>query len=272
MIFLSYSGDDGDRVEPVAAALQSKGVERWLDKEEIGPGSSIVGRIDAALSQCTVFAAFISKSYLDKTWTMAEYRAAVHAAMGRRDLVLVAVCLNRESPPPLLADRRRIEFRTTDQVAFELAAIKPRADVPELQATPKPTRSVHWADLEPGVFDTVLNELLSRIQDVRVNAKTPFITFNVPISPNCTIQLNLSRAMVNNRQLEAQARMDRETFADIWKAAEVNRGLLRQNGLAIFTGAFEVDLEKKQRALDELQARLQAWVMGLSPEVRLVDR
>jgi hypothetical protein len=50
---------------------------------------------------------------------------------------------------------------------------------------------------------------------------------------------------------------------------DYNRKLLRRNGLGVFTGAFELDLEDKQNAIDESRKKTREWMALMSPEIWL---
>jgi len=273
LFFLSYSSEDRAHVEAVASELRARDLNTWLDRDEIGAGASIIEEIEAGLQQFKFFVAFVSKSYLEKTWTMLEYRAGLFAALGTRERSVVVVRLDNAQLPPLIAHRRYVTFGTAAQVAEELTNIVTHDVTPKSIGEPKeqPWRSVTWESLQHEVVDTILNELLDHIPQLRGQAQTALVPFEVQLSRKLTILLSLSRAILNNRQLEAQVRTDRETLFYIQTAQNVNRGLLRENGVGIFAGGFEADIIRKQRAIDELNGKLRGWLAAISPELSIVD-
>jgi hypothetical protein len=275
--FLSYSHDDAVQVEAVAEELRKRELDVWLDRDKIAVSDSIVGEIDAGIQAAKYFVLFISRSYLAKDWTMLEYRAAMYTAVGARERSVIAVRLGNVELPALIAHRRYVTFQSPPQVADELAqlvmadlGLAPQQRSPStMESTEK---RVSWEGLSDDLIDTILNELLSQLGALRLRANTstaPSLPLKVQLSDSQTVLVRISKAILNNRQLVAEISNERDILWDTQKAADYNRKLLRRNGLGVFTGAFELDLEDKQNAIDESRKKIREWMALMSPEIWL---
>jgi TIR domain len=75
--FLSHSWSDNARVRPLAVALRAHGVDVWFDQWEMGPGDSLVQKINEGLEQCAVFLVALSAASVASNWVREELSAAV---------------------------------------------------------------------------------------------------------------------------------------------------------------------------------------------------
>ena len=75
-IFLSYSHDDKEIVEKIAALLADAGFNCWIDSENLRYGDKYNEKIFEAISKCIVFIAFLSRSYVNKKYCPQEFEWA----------------------------------------------------------------------------------------------------------------------------------------------------------------------------------------------------
>lgn len=77
-VFISYTGEDGPAIaEPIARALQARGVSVWLASEVLRDGQSLTSGIGKALQSAGRVVLVLSPTYFKKGWTGVELRAAV---------------------------------------------------------------------------------------------------------------------------------------------------------------------------------------------------
>ena len=75
-IFISHSSQDKDKVaRPLAHALEDRGLQVWLDEEQLQIGDSIRRGIDAALRESRFSVVVLSPAYLDSEWGQKELDA-----------------------------------------------------------------------------------------------------------------------------------------------------------------------------------------------------
>lgn len=92
-LFLSYSRDDVERVQPLASALEREGHSAWWDRH-ISGGQEFAGTIEQALASADVVIVCWSQSSVRSDWVRDE------AAAGRDNGRLVPLTLDG-CPPPL---------------------------------------------------------------------------------------------------------------------------------------------------------------------------
>ena len=111
-VFLSYHSGDADWVVALKAALASRDVRVWLDRDEIRPGDRFVTVLEDALRSvgCVVFV--VSPGSLRSSWVQEEYhRALTLANTVAPSLRLIAVLIGDAEPPGFLASRDWVDFR-----------------------------------------------------------------------------------------------------------------------------------------------------------------
>lgn len=78
-VFISHASEDKDRfVLAFAQRLRSDGVDAWLDRWEMSPGDSLVGRIfEEGIGGADVFLVVLSENSVEKPWVREELNAGV---------------------------------------------------------------------------------------------------------------------------------------------------------------------------------------------------
>ncbi|KAB3546211.1 MAG: toll/interleukin-1 receptor domain-containing protein, partial [ANME-2 cluster archaeon] len=79
-IFFSYSHTDKDEVMPICSALQTEGLDVWIDKTKSKEGESITGSIVEGLAQSKVLLAYYSQNFPRSRACQWELTAAFLAA------------------------------------------------------------------------------------------------------------------------------------------------------------------------------------------------
>jgi WD40 repeat protein len=117
-VFLSHRRGDKPAVEELARRLVRKGIEPWLDKWHLIPGTPWQEAIEKALSECTSVAVCIGPGGTGP-WQDEEIRAAISQRVQDRGFRVIPVLLpgaRREEIGPLpafLAATTWVEFRDT---------------------------------------------------------------------------------------------------------------------------------------------------------------
>lgn len=76
-VFLSYSHDDRQVVEQIAAGLKQAGLSCWIDKDELRANAPYNEEIVSGIDAAKVFIAFLSKSYVQKPYCAQEFSRAI---------------------------------------------------------------------------------------------------------------------------------------------------------------------------------------------------
>ena len=107
----------------LAVALVEQGVGVWFDEWEIRPGDSIVGGIEAGLSDAEVFVLVWSSHARDSNWVGTELRAYLRRRVDDQSLKIVPIMLDETPLPTLVAEYKGFVFTDTtpEQIATEIA-------------------------------------------------------------------------------------------------------------------------------------------------------
>ncbi len=103
-LFLSHSSEDKPRVRDIKSQLEQKGMDCWLDEENILVGHSIVDQIGQALESTDFVVFFISKKSINSNWVRKEVNVALANQLKAEQIRILPVKLDSIDPPQLLAD------------------------------------------------------------------------------------------------------------------------------------------------------------------------
>jgi hypothetical protein len=120
--FLSYGPTDGDWAIRLKTALEERGLNIWLDREQIRPGNPIVADLTAGLDMCQSCVLVVSPDAIRSQWVSEEYHRAVTLAKQKdRPLQLIPVILGKAELPGFLSTRNWVEFLddTTSEANLE---------------------------------------------------------------------------------------------------------------------------------------------------------
>lgn len=127
-VFLSHASEDKAAVaNPLAQALQDRGVTVWLDRAELRIGDSLRRRIDTGLRSSRFAAVIFSEAYFAKGWPQYELDGIVTLTVdGRQNLLPIWHEIERDqvaAHSPSLADKFARSTSTTpiDDIAAEIA-------------------------------------------------------------------------------------------------------------------------------------------------------
>jgi hypothetical protein len=141
-VFISHSSADKDSVEVLARELAQNGVEPWYAGWEIGPGDSIVQKINEGLESCDAFIIVVSKNSVRSKWVREELNSAVVERI-ERQAVIIPVRLDDSPVPPINNHLRWVELHPLEERIQELVkAIFGVSDKPPVGKAPD---YVRWA-------------------------------------------------------------------------------------------------------------------------------
>jgi hypothetical protein len=90
-VFLSYARQDAQAVERVAEDLRRRGVDLWMDRQDLVAGDRWLPQIEAAISEADFMLVFMSEASLKSRWVQREYQVALQrqAEIGGNSLIPV---------------------------------------------------------------------------------------------------------------------------------------------------------------------------------------
>src|SRR5882672_9870123 len=97
-VFVSYAQVDDDAADEVVAALDAAGIGAWIDRREIRPGDSFIGRMNDGLAECEYLVVLLSAASLASRYVEMEWMSA----LASRDKVVIVVLNEPVTVPPIL--------------------------------------------------------------------------------------------------------------------------------------------------------------------------
>jgi SAM-dependent methyltransferase len=129
LLFVCHAREDSAFVEKLVEALDGRALHAWYDRREIIAGDSIVDRINQGLTNARYLLVVLSPRSVDKPWVKRELNAALMKQLSSAAVRVIPLLLEDCKIPPLLADIRYADFRTSfDQGLSELLPAVRAAD------------------------------------------------------------------------------------------------------------------------------------------------
>src|SRR5580692_2856222 len=97
-LFLSYSSEDHDVVEPIARKLRDEGLEPFLDRWYLAPGARWRSKLEDTLSSCKAVAIFVGPGEMG-SWQQREVDVALDLQRRNPKLPVIPVLLPGCEPP-----------------------------------------------------------------------------------------------------------------------------------------------------------------------------
>jgi hypothetical protein len=140
-VFVSHASEDKERfVNDFAARLRENGVDAWLDKWEMLPGDSLVGKIfEEGLKEAQAVIVVLSRTSVEKPWVREELNAAFVKRVNTGSKLIPVVIDDCTVPEALQSTLwQRIENLEEYQQSFDriLAAIFGTSDKPPVGTPP----------------------------------------------------------------------------------------------------------------------------------------
>ncbi len=113
VMFICHASEDKPFVERLVAALDRRALHAWFDKREILVGDSIVAKINDALEKTRYILPVLSVRSVAKPWVLREINSSLMRQLSNEGIVILPVLLDECTIPPLLADIKYADFRTS---------------------------------------------------------------------------------------------------------------------------------------------------------------
>lgn len=260
-VFFSYTTDNREQVAPYLEAFKRRGIDVWIDFEQIAPGQSIAARINAALAACSQAVVFHSVAYAKKVWTQDEMNALIHMMVesnraGTEQRTIFVVKLDPTELPPLLRHRLwtagepdKLATVVADKLAPQGAQSSPDAGL-----TPTVTldAATFLADLDGVALEQLASQLVPTLRAAPIPA---------PLAPPAPFAVNVLLRGYGRLQFGCMSRpvvdSEVEEIAAILKRCGIHRRFIRgfqdklaSNGLGIYDEAFRYALDEQIEYLD----------------------
>jgi hypothetical protein len=118
-IFLSHNHLDIDIVRKLYDGLKARGIRAWLDEAEIGPGESLISKIEAGIEDMDYLGVILSKSSVASEWVLREVNMALTEEIAGKRVKVIPLLKENCKIPGFLKDKRYIDFRGATERAFE---------------------------------------------------------------------------------------------------------------------------------------------------------
>jgi hypothetical protein len=110
-IFISYSHEDSDFVQRLAAGLIKKRHNPWLDKWELRAGDSLIQRIQDAIDKAEALLVVLSKASVESDWCKKELSVGLTRELEEKRVVVIPVVIDDCKIPAFLRDKYYADFR-----------------------------------------------------------------------------------------------------------------------------------------------------------------
>jgi hypothetical protein len=118
-IFLSYKSEDSEWVTTLKKDLQRRGVQVWLDRDEIRPGDLFVGALEDGLASSRSVGLVVTPESIASGWVKEEYSRAL-SLVKESSLQLIPLILKDAELPGFIKSRHFVDFRNNDLYESEV--------------------------------------------------------------------------------------------------------------------------------------------------------
>jgi len=108
--FLSHNKADKEVARSIGAHMVLAGIDVWFDEWEIQAGDSIPGKLNDGLAAFDAFVLLWSEDANRSNWVRQELHTAIMRSVKDGTAKIVPCLLDKTALPPLIADRKGIDF------------------------------------------------------------------------------------------------------------------------------------------------------------------
>jgi hypothetical protein len=109
-VFISYASDTKPLAEELAKALESQGIEPWVDFRDLHPGQRWRDELDRAIDAAQWLIILVGEESRATPWQEAEWSAALAHTWLNSDKKLLPVIFGDSDPPPFLRNWVSLRF------------------------------------------------------------------------------------------------------------------------------------------------------------------
>lgn len=110
--FISYSHEDKDFVDLLAAELALQRRHVWVDRWELKVGDSLIRRIESAITDASGLIVILSKASVVSEWFRKELSAGLIRELEEKRVVVLPVRIDDCDIPLFLREKKYADFRT----------------------------------------------------------------------------------------------------------------------------------------------------------------
>ncbi|MDP3338783.1 toll/interleukin-1 receptor domain-containing protein [Frigidibacter sp.] len=119
-IFISYSHQDSEFVDTLAANLVRAKHHVWMDRWELNVGDSLTAKIEGILTESSAILVILSKSSVESNWCKRELTAGLVRELEENKTLVLPVVIDDCKIPIFLRDKLYADFRVDPDKAFDL--------------------------------------------------------------------------------------------------------------------------------------------------------
>jgi len=110
-VFISYSHENKDFVDRLAAQLVVKKASVWVDRWELKVGDSLLQNVEKAITESSALLVVLSKASVESEWCKKELTAGLTRELEEKRVLVLPVLLEDCSIPLFLRDKMYADFR-----------------------------------------------------------------------------------------------------------------------------------------------------------------
>lgn len=110
-IFISYSHQNKDFVDNLAANLVKHKARVWIDRWELNVGDSIIDKVQEAIQESSALIIVISKSSMESEWCKKELSSAFLRELEEKKVIVLPLLLEDCAMPIFLRGKMYADFR-----------------------------------------------------------------------------------------------------------------------------------------------------------------
>jgi|GEM_PF-767664 len=119
--FLSHHKADKPLARRIGAHLTLVGMDVWFDEWELQAGDSIPGKLNSGLEGFKAFILVWSANASRSDWVRQELHYAIMRSVKDQSTKIIPCMVDDTPLPPLIADRKGIDFSSPKEAILELA-------------------------------------------------------------------------------------------------------------------------------------------------------
>ena len=111
-VFISYSHENKDFVDQLAAHLVKNKAHVWVDRWELKVGDSLIQKVQDAITDSSALLVILSKSSVESEWCKKELSVGLIRELEEKKVVVLPVLYEDCNRPLFLRDKMYADFRT----------------------------------------------------------------------------------------------------------------------------------------------------------------
>jgi hypothetical protein len=146
-VFISYSHDDSEFVDHLAATIVKSRTNVWLDQWEINVGESMLQKVQQAISSASALLVVLSKAYVESEWCKKELNAGLMRELEEKRVIVLPLLIETCEIPVFLREKKYADFRADFEAGIKevLEAIASVTNT-EQSRLETPEHFVDWAE------------------------------------------------------------------------------------------------------------------------------